>query len=100
MLLLRCHGQGLDNFHSHVVQHNIWCNSVGQRMYITCLKGLVLVAVPCVPQVVWDDSIMRLFVVPTAAHALGLVFRAIKGQVDFETPVGECGTLGVPRSST
>lgn len=41
-------------------------------------------------QVVWDDSIMRLFVVPTAARALGLVFRAIKGQVDFEAPVGEC----------
>lgn len=46
---------------------------------------------PCAAQVVWDDSIMRLFVVPTAGRALGLVFRAIKGQVDFEAPLGEWG---------
>jgi hypothetical protein len=45
-------------------------------------------------QVVWDDSIMRLFVVPTGSRPLGLLFRASKGQVDFEGAVGEGGAGG------
>lgn len=43
-------------------------------------------------QVVWDDSIMRLFVVPTGSRPLGLLFRANKGQVDFEGALGEGDT--------
>jgi hypothetical protein len=39
-------------------------------------------------QVVWDDSTPRLFVVPTGSRRLGLLFRANKGQVDFEGATG------------
>ncbi len=39
-------------------------------------------------QVVWDDSTPRLFVVPTGSRPLGLLFRANKGQVDFEGATG------------
>jgi hypothetical protein len=38
--------------------------------------------------VVWDDSTPRLFVVPTGTRPLGLLFRAKKGQVDFEGATG------------
>lgn len=63
------------------------CGSARRNLTLWDCVGL------CFVQVVWDDSIMRLFVVPTAVRPLGLVFRAIKGQVDFETPLGERGTL-------
>jgi len=45
----------------------------------------------CVLQVVWDDSILRLFVVPTGNRPLGLLYRANKGQVDFDGAVGRWG---------
>lgn len=38
---------------------------------------------------VWDDSITRLFVLPTGNRPLGLLFRANKGQVDLEGVIGE-----------
>jgi hypothetical protein len=43
-------------------------------------------------QVVWDDSITRLFVLPTGNRPLGLLFRANKGQVDLEGAIGELST--------
>lgn len=39
-------------------------------------------------RVVWDDSITRLFVLPTGKRPLGLLFRANKGQVDVEGAIG------------
>lgn len=44
-------------------------------------------------QVVWDDSTTRLFVVPTGTRPLGLLFRANKGQVDFEGVTGDRGQI-------
>jgi hypothetical protein len=38
---------------------------------------------------VWDDSLARIFVLPTAVRPLGLLYRANKAQVDFGNPTGE-----------
>jgi hypothetical protein len=38
--------------------------------------------------VVWDDSLARIFVLPTAGRPLGLLYRANKAQVDFANPTG------------
>lgn len=50
---------------------------------------LTVPRVLCAVQVVWDDRLMRLFVLPTGSRPLGLLFRANKGQVDFEGVLGE-----------
>lgn len=52
------------------------------------LSSSAYVVGTCVLQVVWDDSILRLFVVPTGNRPLGLLYRANKGQVDFDGAVG------------
>ncbi|WIA31523.1 hypothetical protein OEZ86_002415 [Tetradesmus obliquus] len=39
-------------------------------------------------KVVWDDSLARMFVLPTAARPLGLLYRANRAQVDFANPTG------------
>ncbi|KAF6253597.1 hypothetical protein COO60DRAFT_401567 [Scenedesmus sp. NREL 46B-D3] len=39
-------------------------------------------------KVVWDDSMARIFVLPTASRPLGLLYRANKAQVDFDSPTG------------
>jgi hypothetical protein len=42
----------------------------------------------CCCQVVWDDSMARMFVLPTASRPLGLLYRANRAQVDFDSPTG------------
>lgn len=40
-------------------------------------------------QVVWDDSVPRMWMLPNAARPIGLVYKAHKGLAEYGQPAGE-----------